>query len=304
MVTLDVTHETRYAYGARVDLAQHLAYLRPRALPGQQVQDVRIEIEPAPSHWTQGRDVFGNPRDAFALYVPHDALRVLARSRVLLTSKSRAAGGAAGAQRAELDSLAWDRVAQDCRYRAGAPFLPASEFVFESPFVPYLSALREFAAASMPAGRPLLQAASELMYRIHADFAYDGSATDVHTPLLQVLQQRSGVCQDFAHLMIGALRSMGLPARYVSGYLLTQPPPGQQRLLGADASHAWVAVWCPPQGWVNFDPSNAVLPDAATTHVTLAIGRDYGDVMPLRGVIRGGGTHSLSVAVSVVPVPV
>jgi transglutaminase-like putative cysteine protease len=296
MVTLDVTHETRYRYGERVDLAQHLAHLRPRTMPGQQVQDAQLEVEPRPSHWTQGRDVFGNARDAFALYVPHDALRVIARSRVLLTA-------AAAAGLAEPESLPWERVAQDCQYRAGAPFVAASEFVFESPFVPHLAELRELAAPALMPGRPLRAAAAELMRRIHAEFTYDGGATDVHTPLAQVLQQRRGVCQDFAHLMIGALRSMGLPARYVSGYLLTQPAPGQERLLGADASHAWVSVWCPPLGWVDFDPTNAVQPEGAATHVTLAVGRDYSDVIPLRGVIRGGGAHHLDVAVSVVPLP-
>jgi transglutaminase-like putative cysteine protease len=196
----------------------------------------------------------------------------------------------------------WEQVAQACRYRAGAAFEPASEFVFASPFVPPLPALRQYAAPSFMPGRPLAAAAADLMARIHAEFEYDGNATEVHTPLAQVIDQRRGVCQDFAHLMIGALRSLGLPACYVSGYLLTQPPPGQPRLLGADASHAWASVWCPPLGWIDFDPTNAVQPAGAGTHVTLAIGRDYGDVMPLRGVIRGGADHALSVAVSVVPV--
>jgi transglutaminase-like putative cysteine protease len=190
-------------------------------------------------------------------------------------------------------------VAAACRYRAGAPFEPASEFAFESPFVPALAALRDYAVASFAPRRPLLPAARELMARIHADFTYDGNATEVHTPLAQVLADRRGVCQDFAHLMIGALRALGLPARYVSGYLLTQPPPGQARLLGADASHAWTGLWCPPLGWIDFDPTNDVLPGDGATHVTLAWGRDYGDVMPLRGVIRGGGEHRLAVAVTV-----
>ena len=302
-VSLDVTHETRYAYGARVELAQHLAHLRPRDLPGQRVEAVQLDIDPAPSHWTQGRDVFGNARDAFALYVPHEALRVVARSRVTLGgAREPAAAGAPAPPPAKAPAQTCAQVAQTCRYHAGAPFMAASEFAFASPFVPLLAALHDYAAASLAAERPLLAAATELMQRIHADFSYDGEATDVHTPLAQVLQARRGVCQDFAHLMIGALRAHRLPARYVSGYLLTQPPPGRPRLLGADASHAWVSVWCPPLGWVDFDPTNAVLPGEASTHVTLAIGRDYGDVMPLRGVIRGGGEHALSVAVSVVPV--
>ena len=179
---------------------------------------------------------------------------------------------------------------------------PACEFVFESPFVPRLEALQTYARPSFPAGRSLLDGADDLMRRIHVDFAYDGEATEVHTPLSEVLRLRRGVCQDFAHVMIGALRSLGLPARYVSGYLLTEPPPGMPRLLGADASHAWVSAWCPQAGWVDFDPTNAVRPGEQRTHVTLAWGRDYGDVIPLRGVIRGGGAHRLSVAVSVLPV--
>lgn len=292
MVTLDVTHETVYAYGARVDLAQHLAHLRPRATPEQQVESAAITIEPEPQHWTEGRDVFGNARDAFSFYAPHDALRVVSTCRVHLTP---GAGERAGGD-------PWERVAQACRYAAGRPFVAASEFVFGSPFVPPVPALRDYAATSLTPGRSLLAAADDLMRRIHADFTYDGSATEVHTPLTQAFAQRRGVCQDFAHLMIGALRAHGLPARYVSGYLLTQPPPGQPRLLGADASHAWVAVWCPPWGWVDFDPTNALRPAQGANHVTVAIGRDYGDVMPLRGVIRGGGEHSLTVAVSVVPV--
>lgn len=290
--TLAVTHETRYAYGARVDLAEHIAHLRPRDLPGQQVLDAQLAIEPPPAHWTQGSDVFGNLRDAFALYQPHDALIVTASSRVRLAPAPQLLAAA---------TQPWEEVAQACLYRAGAPFVAASEFAFASPFVPLLPALRDYAAASLAPGRPLREVATELMQRIHADFIYDGNATEVSTPLAQVVEQRRGVCQDFAHLMIGLLRACGLPARYVSGYLLTQPAPGGAALVGADASHAWVGVWCPPVGWIDFDPTNAALPAVAATHVTVAIGRDYGDVVPLRGVIRGGGEHVLAVAVRVVP---
>jgi transglutaminase-like putative cysteine protease len=292
MTALDVTHETRYAYGARVDLAQHLAHLRPRTRPGQQVAACALSIEPEPQHWVQAVDVFGNARDAFALYAPHESLRVVTTSHVLLDpTPPPAADG----------TPPWETVAAACRYRAGAPFEPAAEFTFASSFVPPLAALHEYAAPAFTPGRPVARAAAELMARIHADFIYDGEATEVHTPLLQVLTQRRGVCQDFAHLMIGALRSVGVPACYVSGYLLTQPPPGQPRLLGADASHAWVSVWCGPAGWIDFDPTNALRPADGAAHVTLAVGRDYGDVIPLRGVIRGGGEHSVQVAVSVVP---
>lgn len=296
MSVLDVVHETVYDYGARVELAQHIAYLRPRGTVRQQVECADITVEPAPAHWTRDADANGNPRDAFALYASHDTLRVVARSRVILT------GSSPRAESLQSAASGWEQAAEACMYRAGMPFEPACEFVFESPFVPRLDALQAYALPSFWPHRPLLDAAEDLMRRIHADFTYDGEATDVHTPLAEVVRQRRGVCQDFAHVMVGALRSVGVPARYVSGYLLTQPPPGMPRLLGGDASHAWVSVWCPQGGWVDFDPTNAVRPDAQQAHVTLAWGRDYGDVMPLRGVIRGGGKHQLRVAVSVVPV--
>ncbi len=197
-------------------------------------------------------------------------------------------------------------MAESLRYVARAPFRPEVEFAMPSPYVPRLEVLRDYAAPSLPPGRPLAEAALELMHRIHADFAYDSDSTEIDTPLAQVVEHRRGVCQDFAHLMAGALRMWGLPARYVSGYLLTQAPEGGAAMLGADASHAWVQVWCPGTpgvpadgggaGWLDLDPTNDLVP--GTGHVRLAVGRDYGDVTPLRGVIRGGGgSHTLSVAV-------
>ena len=231
-------------------------------------------------------------RTEFALYAPHDVLTVRARSRVALTARERPVDAAA--------SVPWPTLASSLRYAVGASFQPAAEFVFASPCVPLLDPLREYAAATFTPERPTVAGAIELMERIHRDFAYEPGVTDVGTPLAEVFRERRGVCQDFAHLMLGMLRALGLPARYVSGYLLTQPPPGQARLLGADASHAWVSVWCPVLGWVDLDPTNAVLPDAG--HVTLAVGRDYGDVTPLRGVIQGGASHTVDVAVNVAPV--
>jgi transglutaminase-like putative cysteine protease len=187
---------------------------------------------------------------------------------------------------------------------AKEPWQAESEFVFPSPFVPIHAELREYALVSFTPDRPVLEASIDLMHRIHADFKYQSNATDVSTPLIEAFEERRGVCQDFAHILIGCVRSLGLAARYVSGYLLTNPPPGKPRLLGADASHAWVSVFCPHVtnngGWVQLDPTNNVIP--STAHVTLAFGRDYGDVAPLRGVIRGGGEHKLAVAVSVIPV--
>jgi transglutaminase-like putative cysteine protease len=288
---LRVEHETAYDYSARVDLAYHIAYLRPARTDYQRVEAFSLEIDPAPSFRSTSRDVYGNERDAFSLYGPHDRLRICAASRVDLAARFERLDPSS--------SPAWNDVRNALRFQAGAPFEPASEFVFASPFVPLLPELREYARATFAPGRPLLQGAFDLMRRIHADFAYDTESTDVSTPLAVAFRQRRGVCQDYAHVAIGALRAMGLPAAYVSGYLLSHPPPGQPRLIGADASHAWVRIWCPVNRWVEFDPTNDCLVGAG--HVTLAVGRDYGDVAPVRGVIRGGGRHALAVAVSVLP---
>lgn len=288
---LQVTHETVTSYSARVDVGYHVAHLFPRADARQQVDDFELAIEPVPSHLSSAPDVFGNLRTCFALYVPHTELTVRASSTVSLAPR--------GAPPEPAASAPWDDIAVSLHYSAGAAFRPESEFSYASPFVPLLAELRAWAEPVFAPGRPCLDAALELMHRIHREYAYESGATEVTTPLAEVVRERRGVCQDFAHLMLGALRAFGLPARYVSGYLLTTPPAGQARLLGADASHAWISVWCPVHGWVDLDPTNDVLPD--TGHVTLAVGRDFGDVTPLRGVILGGAEHTLEVAVSVVP---
>ena len=210
---------------------------------------------------------------------------------------------------AELDdSPPWEAVREHMQYRAQAPFKAASEFVFPSPYAQRDDAFADFARPLFAARRPFLDACHDLMAKIHRELQYETASTEVHTPALQALDQRKGVCQDFAHIMIGCLRSLGLPARYVSGYLLTQPPPGQPRLLGADASHAWVSVWVPTLDagggtaggcWQDLDPTNNR--PAGEDYVTLAVGRDYSDVSPVRGVIHGGARHTLSVAVTVTP---
>jgi transglutaminase-like putative cysteine protease len=290
---LNVDHETAYVYSGRVDLAYHMAYLRPLQASHQKVAAFTLDIEPKPSQQSSGRDVYGNQRDAFSLYGPHEALCIRAASRVEVTPRF-----------AVLDpttSPVWSEVRDDLRYQVGAGFQPETEFTFASPFVPILPELRAYAAISFPDRQPLLVGALDLMRRIHADFTYDTRSTDVSTPVAAAFKQRRGVCQDYAHVAIAALRSVGLPAAYVSGYLLSTPPAGTERLVGADASHAWVRVWCPVNGWIEFDPTNDCL--VGSGHVTLAIGRDYGDVTPVRGVIRGGGQHVLTVAVSVLPAP-
>jgi transglutaminase-like putative cysteine protease len=291
-VELHVSHRTVTRYSSRVEVAYHCAFLHPRDGGRQKVRDFAMAIDPQPSHRASAPDSFGNLRTEFALYVPHEVLTVHTESRVWLEPRPAPPNDAA--------STAWDTVAAGLCYVLGGSFQPAGEFVFASPYVPLDRSLRDYAATDFRAGRPYLQAAIALMERVHADFAYEPGVTDIGTPLDEVFRQRRGVCQDFAHLMLGMLRSLGLPARYVSGYLLTQPLPGKARLTGADASHAWVSIWCPALGWVDLDPTNAVLPDAS--HVTVAVGRDYGDVVPLRGVIRGGADHVLDVAVDVVPV--
>lgn len=286
-----VTHRTVTHYAARVEVAYHCAHLIPRQDGRQRVVDAQLTIDPTPSQCANTRDSFGNVRTEFALYVPHEALVVGIQSRVWIAPRSRPLDPAASAP--------WEAVASGLRYTLDASFRPASEFVFASPYVPLLATLHDYAQPSFAAGQTYLAAAMALMERVHRDFTYEPGVTEIDTPLIDAFRLRRGVCQDFAHLMLGMLRSLGLPARYVSGYLQTQPPPGQDRLLGADASHAWISIWCPVLGWVDLDPTNAVVPD--TSHVTVAVGRDYGDVVPLRGVIQGGASHTLDVAVDVVP---
>ena len=288
---LHVVHETIYRYSPRVDVAYHLACLMPQSGHSQHVAEAQLAIEPEPARQATSTDAFGNLRTYFALFSPHESLRVRAESRVAVTPRF----GDLQPER----SARWETVRNALRYRARAPFWPATDFLYASPFVPPLDELRAYGATSFPAGRTLVAGAIDLMHRIHADFDYEPESTSISTPLAEVFVRRQGVCQDYAHVMLGCLRALGLPAAYVSGYLLTKPPPGRPRLLGADASHAWVSVWCPQLGWIDLDPTNDMV--AGSAHVTLAVGRDFGDVTPLRGVIRGGAEHTMRVAVSVVP---
>ncbi len=290
---LEVEHETRYGYAAPVAQAQHLAYLKPLQDERQQLLQHELLVDPAPPQQLHDIDGYGNARTLFSLNQPHRELSVLARSRVALSRRDTRTDAAR--------SPRWEDVRERLRYEAGARYDRAVEFAQPSPYVPRLHVLRDYALASFGPGEPVAQGALDLMHRIHADFEFKTASTDVDTPLIEAFEQRAGVCQDFAHLMIAALRMLGLAARYVSGYLLTRPPAGQDALVGADASHAWVQVYCPDtpglsEGWLELDPTNDLVPD--TSHVRLALGRDYGDVTPLRGVIRGGGRHTLEVRVS------
>ncbi len=289
---LAVRHETRYAYDSDIEVAQHSAWLRPRDCVWQRVSAWQLLIDPEPEAPVQyTADAFGNWRLAFSHAQVHDHLDVIASFEVEVD---------ASAPLNFAGSPTWELAAQALRYSAGVQQPDAVEFMLGSQYAPQAAALRLFTADLFWPGRTLLEASCALMQRIHGRLRYEPRATTVSTDALQALALGRGVCQDYAHLMIGALRSMGLAARYVSGYLLTQPPPGQPRLLGADASHAWVALWCPVQGWIALDPTNNIAVSA--DHVTLAWGRDYADVAPLRGVIRGGGSAPPEVAVTVVPV--
>jgi len=286
---LRVIHHTRYRYQSPVVQALHKSHLQPRTASGQRVLVQHLLIDPQPSWIEQQTDAFGNACTLFALQQSHEHLQVWADSLVQ-TDEPAPLG----------PSPAWESVREALRFRSGARYSDANEFVFASPFVPIDEIFADFARPVFAPERPLLQACYDLMQKIHTQLKYQTASTEVHTPALEALQQGAGVCQDFAHIMLGCLRSLGLPACYRSGYLLTQPPAGQPRLIGADASHAWVSV--PLNGqWFDFVPTNlrCGTQSPGPDYVTLASGRDFGDVSPLRGVIRGGGEHSLEVRVTV-----
>jgi transglutaminase-like putative cysteine protease len=285
-----VMHTTTYVYSEPVSLCHNLAHLTPRDGPRQVCQHTQLVIQPQPGVSTERSDFFGNPVTFFTIQEPHQELavtayHVIAVSPFILPDPAQ--------------TPAWEEVRQVLSNERGPRSLEVYQFVFDSPYVTTDPDLADYAATSFPPGRPLLEAVLDLTRRIHGDFRYDTKATTVATPLSEVLAARRGVCQDFAHLQIGCLRSLGLAARYISGYLLTTPPPGQQRLVGADASHAWLSVYCPGFGWIDVDPTNNQIP--SDQHILLAWGRDYDDVSPIKGVILGGGQHTVSVAVDVVP---
>ena len=291
---LRVIHETAYDYAPPVKTAQHMAHLKPRHDARQQVLSHRLTISPMPAQQIESTDVYGNSRAFFSLAGTLEELSVVADSVV-----------ATQAHAAPTGSIPWEAARERMRYHRSAEWDPASEFVFASPHVPRHEHFLAYARPCFTSGRPLWEACRDLTQRIHADFTYETEATDISTPALEALAMRKGVCQDFAHIMLGCLRSLGLPGRYVSGYLLTQPPPGKPRLIGSDASHAWVSVYLPgdegePGAWADLDPTNDRTP--GEDYVRLATGRDYSDVSPIRGVIHGGAHHTLSVAVTVAPV--
>ena len=302
-----ITHSTIYQYSQLVGLCQNEARLQPRDFWRQQCQSSRFDISPEPSDFHERRDFFSNRVAYFAIQQAHKRLVVTAVSEVTVFPRQR---------RDDLaNALTWEQVrdqlqelpgqtqlqvqSQQSQSQSGLydDLLDAKQYLLDSPMVITSAELADYAQDSFQPNRPLVQVVADLMRRIHVDFTYDPTFTTIATPLSDVLYFRRGVCQDFAHLAIACLRSFGIAARYVSGYVETRPGPGQQRLVGADASHAWFAVYVPGAGWLEFDPTNNTLP--FDQHITLAWGRDYTDVTPLKGIAFGGGQHSLSVSVDV-----
>ncbi len=285
---LQVMHRTTYVYGEAVTNSHHEARLSPRDGEYQRALAHELVISPDPRSRRRRFDYFGNRALHFSLSEPHRELDILARS-VVEVSPGRAPRLSA--------TPAWEYVRDHLRLTRTRDSLDAFAMCMPSPLIGLLPQLAQYAAGSFSPGRPILEAVRELVARVHADFTYDPRATTVSTPLDELLTHRRGVCQDFAHLVIGCLRTHGLAGRYVSGYLLTHPPPGRPKLVGADASHAWLSTFVPDHGWVDFDPTNDLIP--ADEHITVAYGRDFSDVTPIRGVILGGGQHQLRVAVDV-----
>jgi len=281
----EVTHTTRFSYESPVSRCLNEVHLTPRQLPLQQVRQAGIQVEPAPAFLRHRKDYFGNDVSTFAVIDVHYKLTATAKSLVEVSARGDEIAS----------STSWEDARDSIADMEDDSTLEASEFLYPSPYVPAVEEMVAFARGTFTPGRPLLESAKELSHRIHTEFKYDPKATSIDIPLADVLRKRHGVCQDFAHVMIGALRSLRLAARYVSGYVRSGP-----KVQGAQASHAWVSVFVPGAGWVHFDPTNDVMPTDG--HVTLAWGRDYGDVTPVKGVTLGGGGQAVEVEVYVKPV--
>jgi transglutaminase-like putative cysteine protease len=284
-----IVHKTTYKYKHPVSFGNHVACLTPRNVPHHRRRWHELRINPSAESKTR-LDYFGNELSFFTIQEPHKRLVVEARSEVIIDEEERSRPG---------QSIAWEDVAKSLPNDSSPASLDAYQFVFESPRIRLGAEFNAYALKSFTPGRDFVEALLDLTARIHREFRFDSKATTVRTSPEEVFRKRRGVCQDFAHLQIACLRSLGLSARYVSGYLRTSAPPGRPRLVGADVSHAWVSAYCPGLGWFDVDPTNNLVP--SYNHVTLAWGRDYGDVSPLRGMILGGHDHTLRVAVDVQP---
>lgn len=286
----NIRHKTKYTYSEAVPVCYNLVRLEPRPLPHQTCENFRLLIHPEPVDISHRNDYYGNRVSYFSIDHAHRGLTVTATSQINVFAKPAVDAAT---------TPPWETVANRLRTDRSRETLDAYQFVFPSPSITPFAALPDYTKDSFPAGRPIFEAVVDLTQRIHHDFKFDPRATTVQTPIQEVFEQRHGVCQDFAHLQIGCIRSLGLAARYVSGYLRTVPPPGKPRLVGADASHAWLSVYCGKAGWIDVDPTNNVI--VSTDHITLAWGCDYNDVCPIQGVIVGGGEHRMNVAVDVAP---
>lgn len=288
-----VFHRTTYAYEDEVTFARCVLRLTPRSTAAQTVLEHTITVTPRPAFRLKRTGPFGEEMLTVTIEAPHTTLVIEARARVDVHTPPL--GDPA-------DSPAWEAVrARAFETTDLSPDSPAT-YLYPTARTPLIASITDYARQSFPPGRPIVEAAAELMRRLHADFIYDSDATDVATPVAEAFAARRGVCQDFTHIMISALRGLGLPAGYVSGYLRTTPPPGKPRLEGADATHAWVCLWCgDARGWVGFDPTNAIL--VQDDHITLAVGRDYADVAPIDGVLLASGEQALKVEVDVTPEP-
>lgn len=291
MTLYEVRHRTTYDYAYAASAARLAFRVTPLTRASQTLVSHRIDIEPRPRTLREGVDFFGTPFLVARFEQPHRALVVEARSRVEVARLAPDPEGPAES---------WEEAARQALDARGLDAESPAHFLYPSPLVGLVDAVTDYARVSFQVGRSALSGAAELTRRIRADFDYEPEATDVTTPLAQAFAERRGVCQDFAHVMIAGLRGLGVPARYVSGYIRTVPPEGQPRLEGADASHAWVEAWCGARtGWVGFDPTNAIL--AGGDHIEAALGRDFSDVSPIHGVVLGAGEQTLSVAVDVIP---
>jgi transglutaminase-like putative cysteine protease len=287
-MTCNIVHRTVYGYGAPVTVSQHAARLEPRSLRNQFLEEYSLRIEPEPSVRKTRTDYFGNRICFFSIQEVHLRLEIVADCRVTVVPVTQPALSL---------SPRWEEVAEIFSDPVSPEVVEPYEFMFDSPLLRASPALADYARQSFSAESPLLVSVLDFNRRVHRDFKYDKIATTVATPLEEVIKNRRGVCQDFAHFAIACLRSLGLAARYVSGYLRTQPPAGKPALVGAEASHAWFSVYCPGMGWIDFDPTNNVMPE--TAHITLAYGRDFNDVSPVSGIITGGGKHDVKAGVTV-----
>lgn len=283
-----LNHQTRYSYSEPVSLCHNQAFILPRETEYQQCLSQDLTIHPKPTIQSLREDFFGNHIVYFSIDHPHRELSVAATSEIEIQADIHRLGG---------DSPCWENVRDHLHEVRSDENLDAKQYLYDSPLISADEILREFALTVFDPGKPIVEAGDELMGKIYSDFVYDPNFTTISTPLAEVLEHKRGVCQDFAHLAIGCLRSLGLPARYVSGYIETLPAPGEEKLEGSDASHAWFSVYVPSLGWVDFDPTNNKIPH--DQHITTAWGRDFSDVSPLKGVIFGGGKNQLEVKVDV-----